>query len=142
MLFRFSYAAEVALIYDTALCSMHDKSHKGLLVGLFVARVPLNGKSHPPSRMKGLFETGVLHQADYKKVADFRDYPGKLLLRDNYRLHRNSWRSRREPIDDRGRRNSSGRRATTGRRGGAFLHAWLDKTCKTCLKPHGRVHAN
>lgn len=98
MLFRFSYAVEVALIYDTALCSMHDKSHKGLLVGLFVARVPLNGKSHPPSRMKGLFEIGVLHQADYKKVADFRDYPGKLLLlllRDNYRLHRNSWRNRR-----------------------------------------------
>lgn len=36
--------------------------------------------------MKGLFEIGVLHQADYEKVADFRDYLDKL-LRDNCRLY-------------------------------------------------------
>lgn len=42
MLFRFSYAAKVALIYDTVPRSMHGKLHKDLLVGLFVASVSLN----------------------------------------------------------------------------------------------------
>lgn len=112
MLFRFSYAAKVALIYDTAPCSMHDELHKDLLVDLFVARVSLNASLTRRAGWKGCSKLEYFIKPTM--IADFCDYLGKL-VRDNYRLY---WRRSRicgevggEPIDDRERRNSSGFRS-------------------------------
>lgn len=60
MLFRFSYAAEVAPIYDTAMQYARQIAQRS--AGRPVCRESaLEHKFHPPSRIKGLLKIGALY---------------------------------------------------------------------------------